>query len=200
MKVYIGPYVYTWVSQVHHKYMCNKYDCMWEDNKDWKDAAMEKLEDALQLIYNYTINLYLKRKNRDVRVKIHNYDTWGMDETLAHIVVPMLKQLKATKHGAPMTDQEDRPDHLKSDELDPVDMTDKYHFEAWDWILDAMIWAFEQKTVEWEAQYYGEWIEDESKTLGGYFKNRDNEGMKAHGARMSNGFRLFGKYYEALWD
>lgn len=200
MKVYIGPHVYTWTSQVHHKYMCNKYDHMWDDNKDWKDAAMEKLEDTLQWIYNHSINLVLENRKRNTKIKIHNYDTWGMDETLAYIVVPMLKQLKATKHGAPMTDQEDRPDHLKSDDLDPVDMTDTYHFEAWDWILDEMIWAFEQKLCEWEAQYYGEWIEDESKTLGGYFKNRDAEGLKAHSDRMHNGFRLFGKYYEALWD
>jgi len=34
------------------------------------------------------------------------YDTWNMDHTLALIIVPMLKQLKATKHGAPCVDDE----------------------------------------------------------------------------------------------
>ena len=28
----------------------------------------------------------------------------------------------------------------------------------------------------------------------------DFVGMKRHQDRMSNGFRLFGKYYEGLWD
>jgi len=36
--------------------------------------------------------------------------------------------------------------------------------------------------------------------LGGSFESCDSEGMKAHQKRMSNGFQLFGKYYEALWD
>jgi len=28
----------------------------------------------------------------------------------------------------------------------------------------------------------------------------DIEGMKAYQARITNGFTLFGKYYEGLWD
>jgi len=28
----------------------------------------------------------------------------------------------------------------------------------------------------------------------------DREGLKAHQDRKANGFRLFGKYYQALWD
>ena len=64
-----------------------------------------------------------------------------------------------------------------------------------------MIWAFEQKLTDWEDVYYGPWIENESgKALGGHFEWVDNEGRKKHQERMSNGFRLFGKYYETLWD
>ena len=37
-----------------------------------------------------------------------------MDHTLAMIIVPMLKQLKETKHGAPFVDDEDVPEELKS--------------------------------------------------------------------------------------
>ena len=37
-------------------------------------------------------------------VKIDYWDTWSMDHTLSYIIVPMLKQLKATKHGAPYVD------------------------------------------------------------------------------------------------
>jgi hypothetical protein len=28
----------------------------------------------------------------------------------------------------------------------------------------------------------------------------DNEGKKAYHDRITNGYRLFGKYYESLWD
>ena len=28
----------------------------------------------------------------------------------------------------------------------------------------------------------------------------DHEGLDAHNKRMENGFRLFGKYYQNLWD
>jgi len=118
----------------------------------------------------------------------------------------MLKQLKETKHGAPFVDAEDVPEELRP----PEGWYEKYStrgeiddnwFKRWDWVLDEMIWAFEQKVLDnWEEQYYGEWVEDASKTFGGYHKNPDDEGRKAHQERMSNGFRLFGKYYEGLWD
>ena len=47
-------------------------------------------------------------------VHIDYYDTWSMDHTLAPIVLPMLKQLKATKHGFGLIDDEDAPKHLSS--------------------------------------------------------------------------------------
>jgi hypothetical protein len=39
-------------------------------------------------------------------VHIDRYDTWSMDHTLADIILPMLKQLKETKHGSPNVDDE----------------------------------------------------------------------------------------------
>ena len=125
-------------------------------------------------------------------VKIHNYDTWSMDHTLAPIILPMLVQLKETKHGSPFVDNADVPKELRLTKkqekryLEEAD-TDPKHFERWDWILDEMIWAFEQKCRD-------DWMED-------YDYNKwDSEGAKAHQERMSNGFRLFGTYYENLWD
>ena len=47
--------------------------------------------------------------------KIDRWDTWSMDHTLGHIALPMLKQLRETKHGAPNTDDEDVPEYLRSD-------------------------------------------------------------------------------------
>ena len=120
------------------------------------------------------------RKNRATRVEIEPHDTWSMDHTLAMIIHPMLVQLKATQHGHPsnLTEQE------------------------WDQILDEMIWAFEQKCRDhWEDDYYGDYDEDQKNgPMVGSFKWIDHEGLKTHQERMSNGFRLFGKYYENLWD
>ena len=133
-----------------------------------------------------------------VEVQIDPWDTWSMDHTLAPIILPMLKQLKETKHGAPTVEFKDVPEEL----MPPMENgeTDDNYFKRWDYVLDEMIWAFEQKTIDWESQYYGEWVEDEDKMFGGYHINSDNEGRKVHQERMSNGFRLFGKYYESLWD
>ena len=90
-----------------------------------------------------------------VKVHIDKWDTWSMDHTLAHIILPMLKQLKATNHGYPseLTEQE------------------------WDEIQDKMIWAFEQK------------IKDDMY----------DSSAEEH-AKMEEGFRLFGEYYQNLWD
>ena len=52
-------------------------------------------------------------------VKIDYWDTWSMDHTLGHIALPMLKQLKATKHGSPFVDDEDVPEHLRSTAAPP---------------------------------------------------------------------------------
>jgi len=72
--------------------------------------------------------------------------------------------------------------HSTMGEVDPK------HFERWDWVMDEMIHAFEQKCKDdWQAYYYS-------------YNDWDMEGMKAEQERISNGFRLFGKYYEALWD
>jgi hypothetical protein len=125
-----------------------------------------------------------------------------MDHTLAPIILPMLIQLRATKHGSPRTDDEDVPYYLRST-TPPKENNhdvDKFHHARWDWILDEMIWAFEQKARDdWEDDYY-RYEEDPESMFGLKCVWSDPEGLKAHQTRMSNGFRLFGKYYEALWD
>jgi hypothetical protein len=66
--------------------------------------------------------------------------------------------------------------------------------------MDEMIWAFEQKCKDdWEDAYYGPHIPNDEGGLGD-FEWIDRDGLTAHQKRMSNGFRLFGEYYENLWD
>ena len=205
MKVYIGPWRSRWVSVIHDRHMMLKYGLEWSDNEDWEDRAWECVEDFFQWIYNHTVNLYLDKHEPKISVKIHKYDTWSMDHTLAYIVVPMLKQLKETKHGSPYVEDSDVPENLRNNspkdkEFWNGDIDDNHH-ARWDWVMDEMIWAFEQKCRDdWTKDYYGPWIESEGESLGCNFEWEDPNGREAHQKRMTNGFRLFGKYYENLWD
>jgi hypothetical protein len=140
-------------------------------------------------------------------VKIDRWDTWSMDYTLSFIVVPMLKQLKETKHGAPFVDDEDVPEELKSTSAPPKENewdTDDNHFKRWDWALNEMIWAFEQNLDhDSEDKFFdhAEWDEKEKDFGKNLHKIKiDQPGLKAHQDRKANGFRLFGKYYQGLWD
>jgi hypothetical protein len=152
------------------------------------------------------------KNDQNVSVRIDNYDTWSMDHTLAYIILPMLKQLKLTKQGAPNVDNKDVPKELRSEpakhDICPT------HFDKWDWVLDEMIFAFESKHNDWEEQFQsGEhdthWIElteGEHKGMSEMVKGPNDtfeidwEGRTAYQERISNGFKLFGKYYENLWD
>ena len=193
MKIYIGKYRHRWTSHVHEHYMDKKHGRGWEKSTTRFEWLLEKIEDGLQWAYNRTINIYLdERSTQKIKVRIDKYDTWSMDHTLAPIILPMLKQLKETKHGTPNVYMEDVPKELRATkkQLDAYGKqgdVDPKHFDRWVWVLDEMIWAFEQKCRN-------DWTEDY------YYNKWDLEGMKAHQERMSNGFRLFGKYFESLWD
>ena len=192
MRVYIGPYPNRMICRIHTDYMNDKYGYVdWPTEYSKFESFLEKLEDAIQFVYNCTINLFLDRREQKVKVRIDKWDTWSMDHTLASIVLPMLKQLKATTHGAPNVDPEDVPKELRPKKQDvlkynEIGETDDKFFERWNWVLDEMIYAFESKATK-EDVYMR-------------FDIDDKEGMRKEQERISNGFRLFGKYYEGLWD
>ena len=166
-------------------------------------------------LYNFLLWIESKKK-RKIKVHIDRWDTWGMDHTLAYIVLPMLKQLKATKHGAPQVDIDDVPAHLKPTKkalkaYEKDGTTDAQFFDRWDWVLDEMIFAFDSKVNDgWEEQFETGESDLQWKTLEGGMsemvrgpndtKVYDWEGRKKYEERIANGFRLFGKYYSNLWD
>jgi hypothetical protein len=145
---------------------------------------------------------------RDENIVIHNYDTWNMDHTLALIIVPMLKQLRDTKHGAPNVDSSDVPMYLKPKQMDIVryreeGVTDENFFKRWDYVMDEMIWTFEQIVDDDdETQFYDHSDIDPKDSMEDSVKKLkvDREGLDAHNKRIENGLRLFGKYYRSLWD
>ena len=197
MRVKIGPYRSRWISNIHTNYMNWKYDYDWNDNHNAFETFLEKFENGLQVAYNATINKILdKRKDQKIKVRIDGYDVWGMDHTLSHIVTPMLQRLKENKNGSPWVEDEDVPEELRSTAAPPKEHewdTDDNHEKRWDWVLNEMIWAFEQKQRDhWEGDYY-KYESDPTETLGLKLVWEDRVGCVALQSCMCNGFKLFGK-------
>ena len=123
MKIKIGPYPNRAICNLYTNYMNKKYGYVnWPEYKQkglrvkaqpFAEAWREKAEDIIQSIYNCTINLFLDRRVQKIKIHIDRWDTWSMDHTLANIILPMLKQLKATKHGAPWVAVADVPKELR---------------------------------------------------------------------------------------
>ena len=202
MKIKIGPYPNRAICNLYTNYMNKKYGYVnWPEYKQkglmvkaqpFAEAWREKAEDIIQSIYNCTINLFIDRRERKVKIHIDRWDTWSMDHTLAHIILPMLKQLKATTHGAPWVAVADVPKELRPTKKQLMDYqkdgtTDPKFFERWNWVLDEMIYAFDCKANKDDV-----YMRFDIKT--------QREAMDAEQERISNGFRLFGRYYENLWD
>lgn len=173
MKVYIGPFRNWWGPYQIAEALCwwakpvkdeigierkphwvHDFGTWLAEDKNGNDTWLTK---ACQWVHS--------KKKRKIKVKLHKYDTWNMDDTLAHIVLPMLKQLKATKHGSPMVDDEDVPYELRAtyfnewDDQKQLDfgdegiVDDRVH-RRWDWVMDEMIHAFECILDDsWEDKY-----------------------------------------------
>lgn len=131
---------------------------------------------------------------RKISVKLHKWDSWNADNTIALIAYPLLVQLKATKHGSPNVDLEDVPDDLK----------DKDTHKRWDWVLDEIIFAMQEiaKDDNGDSQFYDHSEVDESADFMTQVKQIkvDRVGLEAYHKRVQNGCVLFGKYFQALWD
>lgn len=151
-------------------------------------------------------------EDREIDIIIDDYDTWSMDHTLALIALPMLKQLKKTKHGAPFVDNEDVPEYLRMpegwyDEKYRVNgETDPHFFDRWDWVMDQMIFAMKNLADnDWEEQFWKEHPEIDWEAPGEevvWIKHGecDWDGRKEYADRIQRGCELFGKYFQNLWD
>lgn len=202
MKVYIGPYK-DWFGP-HQLCEYLRYLGVPEDLR-------YKIAERLPI---GPFNLFDKlRGPRKVKVRIDRYDTWSMDSSLALIIHPMLIQLKKTKHGSPFVDDEDVPEHLRSTAAPPKENewdTDAFHHDRWNYVLDEMIYTFGEINNEGgEDKFYSGETDWKFEPEGDTFRLErgpnhtfkiDVEGMIQYHGRIRNGFRLFGKYYQNLWD
>ena len=241
MKVYINKYKDHWISP----YTILDYMFFWTDwSKCSRNRGLDMAIKEMNGEYKYiehpewvevwsdrlvpisrAIQWVWDKVDRKIDyVKIDRWDTWSMDHTLSYIILPMLKQLKDTKHGAPYVDDEDVPEELKSTSAPPKENewdTDDNHFKRWDYVLDEMIFAFEHKVDDsWQDEFSSgnfdtKWVpvdKDGNEVPKGEHKfyqmadgpnhtyKCDYDGIKKVEERMNNGFRLFGKYYQGLWD
>lgn len=155
-------------------------------------------------------------KERKVRVRIDPWDTWSMDQTLVPIILPMLKQLKETKHGSPGSMPAFKYDSNQTQLcFDFYPEGDNLSWEIghaqWGEILDKMIWSFEQLETDWEHQFHSG-VHDilwepvpgtdltEMKRGPNDTHKFDFKGYEAHLERIRDGLRLFGEHYMDLWD
>jgi hypothetical protein len=143
---------------------------------------------------------------RVIDIAIDPYDTWSMDHTLALIIAPMLKQLKATKHGAPLVDDEYVPEHLRSTAAPPKEHewdVDTNYFKRWDYVLDEMIWAMEQIVDNNDENPFYDMSEvnEEAEIMEQIEAIKcDYAGLHKHHERITNGTKLFGIFFQSLWD
>jgi hypothetical protein len=165
---------------------------------------------------------------RRINVEIEPFDTWGLDHTLATIILPALIQLKNTKHGVPSEftnrvggdfDNNLVFDFIKEDDTEIFNQL----CDSWDEVLDKMIWSFLQLSIEddYDNNYHHgkmetDWVESDytytdpitgkiEKTYQMVDKNPeehwyDHIGIQEHEKRIQEGLELFGKHFRDLWD
>lgn len=214
MKVDIGPYPNPMTTRrIVCDYLERMYGEDWYDVKPhqyvWVDhIVIGVLEGFEKYILEPLNKIFCKRR---IKVKYHNYDTWSLDSTLSLIILPGLKQLKATNHGYASVDNEDLPTAC---------LKDASGEERWEWVMDEMIWAFNEIANDYpeeETFYSGVhdivWTKVNSQgdeDPNGTYRRMDNgpnhtfsvdfEARKAYDDRIQRGLILFGKYYRNLWD
>lgn len=209
MKIYLGKYKDNWISP----YTIKEKFFFWK--KDY-DAFDKKPPAWLSRMCEVWFGIADKVNPRREYIHIDKYDVWNMDATLAQIILPMLKVLKEQKNGSGCVEDEDVPYGLRSFNA-PVFNKDSGEWDSFlhlrfEWLLDELIWTFTalHPDIDYEDNYsHGKidhlWLdcEDGNHQLHHGPKHTysfDYEAYTEHCARVSNGLRLFGKYYRALWD
>jgi hypothetical protein len=226
MKVYLSNYRNHWLSP----YTILEKIFFWREI-DYDEPMIDRLANILDPFCQALLKFLDFVHPKVTYVKIDRWDTWSMDSTLAPIILPMLKQLRASKHSSGFIDLEDVPEHLRystHEQWDSQKCFDFYHdhkvkegdrdiHARWNWVLDEMIWAFEQICDDdHDAQFHTgvydmksvpcAWDENGKPTLytfeegPNHTAKYDAENHQKHNDRINNGTRLFGKYYRGLWD
>lgn len=203
MKVYIGPFNRFWgIYQILELFPILERD---------RDAIYDYLENSK---LNTFLNWIYQKRNRNIFIKIDNYDTWNADDTMARIILPIMKQLKTQKQGYGFIDDVDVPEELRSYNAGPKENDwdwDDNAEKRYEWVLNEIIWAFENMLDDSaEDQFHTGvidhvWEPCENSNLSqlGHGPNHthkfDKDGYMAWSKRIDNGTTLFGKYFRTFW-
>ena len=205
MKIYINKPRNHWVSP--YKFIEKIY--FWEEI-DYDDPKVEKLYAILEP-FSKGLEKILNFVHPSISyIKIDGWDVWNMDYTLSTIIVKMLQKIKDNKGGCTFIQKEDVPPELRSDDEDENENV----INRWNYAIGEMIFAFESDTKDWEKEFCTgefdmEFVETNRKLNGckittlekgpNHTYQRDEVGIGKYRARMDEGRRLFGKYYNGLW-
>lgn len=193
MKVNTGKYKSRVLSNILENHLVKKYGFenyvfMTEDDFDRKDLFFKKIDDIIQYVYDNTVNI-IERK-RKIKVKIEDHDVISADTDLAHIILPLLEKYKEKCQSAPFVENCDVPENLQYTEEElkrfNTDGTpDLNYFERWYYVVDYMIWTFDNIIKEDEAYCP--------------YEDFNVENFNNHQEKIDFGLYLFGKYYRSLW-
>jgi hypothetical protein len=196
MKVYISNYRDHWLSP----YKILEKVVFW---KNWEEISYEEpwVEKWSDRIEPFSVAL---RKVLDFihpkidYIKVDRYDSWNADCTMARLCLPIMKQLKESKHGSGHIKDEDVPEHLRSTNCPPKEDewdTDELYHERYKWVMEEIVWALGEVAdpeQSWEQSFFNQQPGMELKF--------DREGYMEYSARIDNGLRLFGIYFRTFWD
>lgn len=120
---------------------------------------------------------------RKIKVKLHKFDTWNADVTLAQIIHPMLIQLRDTAHGYPAQFAETEHGGNGGGS------------NAWKIILDHMIWSFKEIIDDdYLNRFYNERKTENSEDKDWIYK------VVQHENKIQEGLNNFSHYFRDLWD
>ena len=109
------------------------------------------------------------RLTRETSIEIHDYDTWSVDHTLALVIAPLLRHYRDKAGGAESIGATD------ADDFPGIGDPKKTHdAERWRKLVDELVWTFDRIANAYTISEHTD-------------------------ARVKNGLRLFGKYYQHLW-
>lgn len=186
MKVYIGPY-----KKYYGPYQVTDFLARWFKLSDERhDALIAWLEKYTPLTM---ICKWFENRERVIKVKIHDYDTWNADGTLALIILPVLKRVKELKQGTPC--------EMFCEEYFQISSSEEYFNEGSFGPLHVRISALEQEAIQRWNDTLDKMILSFSRVLDdANGEPTDIHELKKYWAEIDEGLLLFGKHYRNLWS
>lgn len=127
---------------------------------------------------------------RIINVQVDEWDTWNMDQTIALMVLPLIKKYKEEMESRGMcfpgslysqvreSYNPDQNEILSEEELE--ELVRDTCGNLWNEYVEAMIFSFEE-------------------AIEGYTGTFDTKEYQKYQQKIQDGFELFGKYFTSLW-